>query len=150
VLYRFAGGDDGAYPNGLIEVKGVLYGTTEGGGTRNSGTIFSITPSGTETTLYSFKDIPDGNLPAANLIYNKGSFYSTTVGGGTAGIGTVFKFTLPATETVLYSFLGGSDGNDAQGPLTLYKGWLYGTTHSGGGTGCSSGVGCGTIFKVSP
>jgi uncharacterized repeat protein (TIGR03803 family) len=150
VLYRFAGGTDGAYPNGLTEVKGVLYGTTEGGGARNSGTIFSITPSGTETTLYSFKDIPDGNLPAANLIYNKGSFYSTTVGGGTAGIGTVFKFTLPATETVLYSFLGGSDGNDAQGPLTLYKGWLYGTTHSGGGTGCSSGVGCGTIFRVSP
>jgi len=150
VLYRFTGTADGAYPNGLTEVKGVLYGTTEGGGSRNSGTIFSITPSGTETTLYSFKDIPDGNLPAANLIYNKGSFYGTTVGGGTAGIGTVFKFTLPATEAVLYSFLGGSDGNDPQGPLTLYKGRLYGTTHSCGGTGCSSGVGCGTIFKVSP
>ncbi|HEX3458370.1 MAG TPA: choice-of-anchor tandem repeat GloVer-containing protein [Candidatus Baltobacteraceae bacterium] len=150
VLYKFAGNADGAYPNGLTEVKGVLYGTTEGGGTYNSGTIFSITPSGTKTTLYSFKDIPDGNLPAANFIYNKGSFYGTTVGGGTAGLGTVFKFTPPATETVLYSFLGGSDGNDAQGPVTLYKGWLYGTTHGGGGTGCSSGGGCGTIFRVKP
>jgi uncharacterized repeat protein (TIGR03803 family) len=147
VLHRFAGGSEGAYPNGLIAVNGVLYGTTEGGGTKNSGTFFSITPSGTLTTLYNFTDIPDGNLPGANLIYSKGTFYGTTVGGGTAGDGTVFSVTKSGSETVLYSFKGGSDGKDAQGPLHLLKGWLYGTTTQGGGAGCG-GNGCGTIFKV--
>jgi uncharacterized repeat protein (TIGR03803 family) len=29
-------------------------------------------------------------------------------------------------------------------------GTLYGTTQTGGGTGCEGGVGCGTVFKVTP
>lgn len=128
----------------------MLYGTTEGGGTKNSGTFFSITPSGTLTTLYNFTDIPDGNLPGATLIFSKGSFYGTTVGGGdTAGDGTVFKVTPAGGETVLYSFKGGNDGSDPQGPLYLFGRELYGTTTKGGGTGCG-GTGCGTIFKVRP
>lgn len=57
-LYTFTGGSDGAYPNGLVAVSNVLYGTTEGGGARSSGTIFSIEPSGTEKTLYTFQDNP--------------------------------------------------------------------------------------------
>jgi uncharacterized repeat protein (TIGR03803 family) len=146
VLHTFSG-TDGDFPNGLTVVNGVLYGTTEGGGTKNSGTFFSITPSGTFKTLYNFTDIPDGNLPGANLIYSKGTFYGTTVGGGTAGNGTVFSITKSGTETVLYSFKGGTDGQDLQGPVHLLNGWLYGTTTSGGGTGCG-GSGCGTIFKV--
>jgi uncharacterized repeat protein (TIGR03803 family) len=151
VLHRFANTGDGAYPNGLTAVNGVLYGTTEGGGTRNSGTFFSITTSGTLTTLYNFKDIPDGNLPGANLIDVKGTLYGTTVGGGTAGIGTVYSITTSGAESVLYSFQGGtSDGSDPQGPLYLFKGYLYGTTTTGGGTGCTNNAGCGTIFRVKP
>jgi uncharacterized repeat protein (TIGR03803 family) len=150
-LYTFTGGSDGAYPNGLIAVNNVLYGTTEGGGAKGSGTIFSITPSGTEKTLYAFQDIPDGNGPGADLIYYSGSLYGTTVGGGTQGNGTVFKVTTSGTETVLYSFMGGSDGKDPQGPVYLYNNELYGTTYQGGGTSCtSSGTGCGTIFKLNP
>ena len=51
VLYRFAGGSDGANPHGaLIEVGGLLYGTsTAAGGTgcggQGCGTVFSIAPS---------------------------------------------------------------------------------------------------------
>ena len=45
VLYRFKGGSDGAAPyNGVIEVNGVLYGTTAGGGTNDYGTVFSLSP----------------------------------------------------------------------------------------------------------
>lgn len=149
-LYTFTGSSDGAYPNGLIAVNNVLYGTAEGAGARNSGTIFSITPSGTEKTLYSFQDDPDGNLPGASLIYSNGNFYGTTVGGGTIGDGTVFEWTASGSEKVLYSFQGGNDGNDPQGPVYLYNGELYGTTYKGGGTGCGSGNGCGTIFKLNP
>jgi uncharacterized repeat protein (TIGR03803 family) len=151
VLYTFKGTTDGAYPNGLTAADGVLYGTTEGGGTKNSGTFFSVTSKGQLTTLYNFLDIPDGNLPGATLIYAKGNFYGTTVGGGTAGVGTVFKITPSGTgEKVLYSFLGGSDGSDPQGPVYLYKGMLYGTTTTGGGTGCANSAGCGTVFRVKP
>ena len=150
VLYRFTGSSDGAFPNGLTAVKGVLYGTTEGGGARSSGTFFSVTTSGTLQTLYSFKDIPDGNLPGANLLYLKGTLYGTTVGGGTKGVGTVFAITTSGSENVLYSFTGGSDGSDPQAPLVALKGSLYSTTYTGGGTGCSGGNGCGTVFRVTP
>lgn len=148
-LYKFTGGSDGAYPNGLIAVGGVLYGTAEGGGAKSSGTIFSITPSGTEKTLYSFTDIPDGNLPGADMIYYNGHLYGTTVGGGTVGDGTVFKTTTSGSESVLYSFAGGTDGNAPQGPVYQLNGALYGTTYKGGGSGCSNN-GCGTVFKVNP
>jgi hypothetical protein len=50
---------------------------------------------------------------------------------------------------VLYSFQSGSDGAAAQAPLVEYKKRLYSTTYHGGGTGCG-GVGCGTVFSVSP
>jgi uncharacterized repeat protein (TIGR03803 family) len=150
VLYRFTDSSDGAFPNGLIAVKGVLYGTTEGGGSRSSGTFFSVTTTGTLTTLYNFKDIPDGNLPGASLIYSKGELYGTTVGGGTAGHGTVFKVNTAGTESVLHSFLGGSDGSDPNAPVYMLRGVLYGTTISGGNGGCANNYGCGTIFKVKP
>ena len=57
VLYSFEGGSgDGEFPfAGLLNVKGTLYGTTYFGGATEGGTVFEITPSGTETVLYSFK-----------------------------------------------------------------------------------------------
>src|SRR5580704_15725375 len=60
VLHSFKGGfADGEEPfAGLVNVKGTLYGTTDKGGAYGDGTVFSITPSGTETVLYSFKGGP--------------------------------------------------------------------------------------------
>jgi uncharacterized repeat protein (TIGR03803 family) len=151
VLHRFGGSSDGAFPNGLTAVNGVLYGTTEGGGTKNSGTFFSVTASGKLTTLYNFLDIPDGNGPGASPIYAAGKFYGTTVGGGTAGDGTVFSIETTGTkEKVLYSFGGGTDGSDPQGPVYLSNGELYGTTQAGGNGGCTNNAGCGTVFKLKP
>lgn len=149
-LHTFSGTSDGAYPNGLIAVKGVLYGTTEGGGPKNSGEIFSITTKGVEKTLYSFTDIPDGNQPDADLLFYNGKLYGTTNGGGPGGFGTVFSEPLSGgADTVLYSFAGGSDGAGPQSPVVEFQGGIYGTTYQGGGTGCGGG-GCGTIFEVSP
>jgi uncharacterized repeat protein (TIGR03803 family) len=46
IVYSFRdNGSDGNTPYaGLVDVKGVLYGTTVSGGTYNGGTIFKITP----------------------------------------------------------------------------------------------------------
>jgi hypothetical protein len=56
-----------------------------------------------------------------------------------------------ATETVLYKFKGGNDGaNPHAGLISDSTGALYGTTWHGGGTGCVGGLGCGTVFKLTP
>jgi uncharacterized repeat protein (TIGR03803 family) len=147
VLYRFGDAADGANPNGLTALNGMLYGTTEDGGAKNSGTVFQVSTSGTLHVLYTFQDNPDGNGPGADLIAVNGALYGTTIGGGLTGNGSVFKVTLKGKESILYSFAGGTDGLDPQGPLLAVKQKLYGTTNEGGGTGCG-GTGCGTIFDL--
>ena len=85
ILHAFTGNPDGSQPAPwpLLNVNGTLYGTTEYGGATNNGTIYSITPSGTETVLYSFKGPPDGAFPASDLTYVNGTLYGTTAHGGT-------------------------------------------------------------------
>lgn len=53
VLYTFSGGADGGSPwAGVVQdSEGNLYGTTEIGGAYNYGTVFKLTPSGTETVM---------------------------------------------------------------------------------------------------
>jgi uncharacterized repeat protein (TIGR03803 family) len=157
VLYNFAGGSDGAGPDGgLVNVGGTLYGTTTRGGTSSDGTVYSITTSGTETVLYSFQGGADGLEPLAGGLLNvSGTLYGTTVNGGGGsgcagpGCGTVFKITTAGTYHHLYSFAGGSDGGNPYGGLIKVGSALYGTTAGGGGSGClPSASGCGTVFKI--
>ncbi len=95
VLYLFKGyPSDGAYPVArLLNVDGILYGTTSGGGAHSRGTIFSVTTSGAETVLHSFNGL-DGGSPQAGLINVNGTLYGTTFyGGGSYGQGTVYSLT---------------------------------------------------------
>ena len=66
VLYSFLGGPDGAGPfASLINVKGILYGTTVAGGGAGCGgsgcgTVFTINRKiGVETVLHSFDGTDD-------------------------------------------------------------------------------------------
>src|ERR1017187_4702018 len=103
---------DGASPGaGLVQAaSGDLYGTTMNGGigTPGNGTVFKITPSGTLTTLYSFRSqsrCPDGGGHWAGLIQaTNGDFYGTTSGAGTHGYGTAFKITPGGALTTLHRF----------------------------------------------
>jgi uncharacterized repeat protein (TIGR03803 family) len=55
VLHSFTGSDAGYPFAGLIADRaGNLYGTTQNGGASGWGTVFKLSPSGTETVLYSF------------------------------------------------------------------------------------------------
>ena len=101
VLYAFkaSGSGDGVFPVGslAIDSAGMLYGTTDAGGTDDLGTVFSLDPaSGTETVLHSFTGQAegDGHRPRGDLLINAaGQLVGTTIIGGADGNGTVF--TLP-------------------------------------------------------
>jgi uncharacterized repeat protein (TIGR03803 family) len=165
VLHDFGAKGDGTWPfAGLIEVGGVLYGTTYLGGSNDCpyryssayylcGTVFSITPSGAEKVLYNFgggRGDRDGNHPVASVVDVKGTLYGTTQNGGPhhikdrQGCGTVFSTTPSGAEKVLHSFSCGKDGGLPAASLIAVKGWLYGTT-SGGGT-----YDGGTVFRITP
>ncbi len=139
MLYSFGPttGTNGRNPaTGLVmDASGTLYGTTAGGGANGFGTVFQITPSGTEAVLHSFGAGSDGQNPRGNLILDAGgNLYGTTADGGTTGNGTVFKIDSAGTESVLYSFFGGgTDGQSPSAGLVMdASGNLYGTTQYGG------------------
>lgn len=100
VLYSFGSqAGDGVFPQGdLISDKtGNLYGTTSTGSPNSNGTVFKLTPTGTETTLYTFCSQPncaDGAGSTAGVTMDKlGNLYGTTQYGGAYGNGVVFKVT---------------------------------------------------------
>src|SRR6266700_832062 len=145
---------DGANPSAgvIMDSSGNLYGTTFGGGTSNSGTVFELVNSSaayTESVLHSFVNSGgDGSKPAAALIMDaSGNLYGTTLSGGTNGTGTVFELVNSSgtySEKILYSFANsGGDGSSPQAGLIIdASGNLYGTTHSGGTNGT------GTVFEL--
>ena len=152
VLYRFKGPPyDAEYPDGLVALNNVLYGTG-GGGTSVLGTVFSVSLSGNETILHNFTGGSDGENPSAGLEVVNGLLYGTTQGvgndrGSCSGgrCGTVFKISASGTEQVLHRFRGyPGDGNDPNGYLTILDGKLYGTTYGDGSQGE------GTVFRISP
>jgi hypothetical protein len=123
VLYRFAGGADGASPMAKLTADGTgaLYGTTVYGGTGEChnpmlnvvgcGTVFKLTPprpgqtTWRKRTLYRFRGGPDGGKPQGKLLRAaSGALYGTTLQGGRGqctdlvfgqviGCGTVFAVT---------------------------------------------------------
>ena len=155
ILYSFHGGsNDGKLPYGALafDKVGNLYGTTQGGGPNNTGTVFKLTPPvtqggvWTETVLFFFaSDGSQGSWPSGKLVFGgPGNLYRTTEGGGansSCSCGTVFELKPPATqggawtESLLYSF--GSVAADGLGlepapGLILRGGAFYGTTQIGG------------------
>jgi uncharacterized repeat protein (TIGR03803 family) len=160
VLHSFDGGADGANPlGGVIDVNGVLYGTTFlGGGTgcngNGCGTVFSVTTSGVEKVVYGFQGGNDGEAPEAGLVNVKGTLYGTTYEGGevgNSGLGTVFAIhAKTGTKTVVHAFQGPPDGEFPQAGLINTGDTLYDTTVLGGvGDGCGAGNdGCGTVFAL--
>jgi uncharacterized repeat protein (TIGR03803 family) len=96
VLYSFRGAAHGLGPlGGLINVGGLLYGTTEYGGANKDGIVYSIDPtSGAETVIHPFASASDGQQPRAGLIDVGGTLYGTTSAGGPFGEGTVYAIDL--------------------------------------------------------
>lgn len=156
VLYSFAGGSDGAYPQSPVSLrKGNLYGMTYAGGGNycvgapsGCGVIFQLAPgsngSWTEKVLYQFSNGSDGAFPYANLTFDKsGNLYGTTTQGGDLngncapyGCGNVFELRHSSkgwSLQTLYAFTYNTDGSTPYGGVIFdSSGNLYGTTATGG------------------
>lgn len=167
IVHSFGYGQDAAYPMAaVIEVNGILYGMTNGGGAYTNtrlcgtyggspngcGTVYSVNPAtGAEQVLHSFGKVGDGTNPyRAPLINVAGTLYGTTyLGGANASCGTVFSIgTDGSNERVIHSFLNAP--RDGCGPLAgviNVNGTLYGTTCCGGGNYCPNHCE-GTLFSV--
>lgn len=143
-----AGSVGGTNPQAVLtNVNGVLYGTTQYGGTGYAGTLFSYTPGGTLSTLANFGVGPvTGSNPIADLTDLNGTLYGTTSSDVSAFAGTLFSYDPTTTTfTTLASFGTGTlSGRNPDAGLTNVGGTLYGTT-SGGGSNSD-----GTLFSFDP
>ena len=140
---------DGTTPAGSLvqEPNGNFYGTATEGGLTNSGTVFSVDPSGNFTLLFSFCPNdncaaganPDGGMtPGVN-----GDLYGTAGAGGPHGDGTLFKITLSGKLTPLHQFDYADGGFPALAPVLTANGDFYGIAGAGANNG-------GTIYKLTP
>jgi len=110
----------------------------------------------------TFSPIFSFNNPGANGIFpfagvtmdRSGDLYGTSNAAGSNGYGAVYKATKGSgggfVTLPLYEFAGGNDGSLPAARVVFGpQGDLYGTTSEGGGSGCR-GLGCGTVFKLTP
>ena len=100
LLYTFINNHtDGVYPTSgvIFDQSGNLCGATEFGGSKGSGNVFELTPTGggawAETILHAFVSSKDGVYPNGLVLDSSGNLYGTTTFGGAYGYGTVFKIT---------------------------------------------------------
>ena len=145
---------DGSTPVGALVLAhdGNFYGTTQYGGSNNSGTLFRLTHAGGFASLYSFSssaagaDNPLGSVPNPLTLGSDGALYATTQQGGLDDAGTFFRFSLTGGFTRIYSFNGAAPNNNPVTPnSTLVQGIdgnFYGTSAYGGSQGG------GAIFAV--
>jgi uncharacterized repeat protein (TIGR03803 family) len=170
-LFQFYG-PGGATPGSILTVdtSGSLYGTTTQGGKITSscynggcGLTYMLTPNAsglwTEHILHEFTGGEDGYNPADGVVVDRaGNVYGAAAYGGshtclTFGCGTIYELS-PVSGgwkfSRLYEFTP-SIGVYPNAVMVDAKGNVYGTTQGGPvAANCNYGLGCGTVFKLSP
>ena len=149
-LTTFTGVNGSVPTDALVQGSdGNFYGTTQAGGSGGGGTVYQLTPSGTETIIYNFTGGADGGSPEGGLIRDgAGNLYGTTISGGNTNCapscGVVFKVTPAGQEQVLYRFDTFTGAAPNSGLTLDGKGGAYGTTTQGGANFA------GTIYRLGP
>lgn len=156
ILYSFSGGSDGSFPYAeklVFDRKGNLYGTTDGGGAFQEGTVFRLSrnkgSSWTEDVLYSFDPTVASNPNSGLILDGKGNLYGTCANGnGETTVGAVFELSSEAGGTWSERnlvFFNRQNGEFPEGSLLGdAAGNLYGTTSLGGASNM------GVVFEIMP
>lgn len=163
VLHVFGTPGDGIFPKFgslVVNKKGVLTGTTGGGGLHSEGMVFQLTPpkhgqtAWTETSAYDFKSTGgDAIGPFYGVVAGGNGVLFGCANGGGNGNGAIYALSPPPrhsatwSEQVLYNF--GDHANDPKSNAVCdvsvgSRGVLFGAS-SGGGVNNT-----GTIFRVDP
>lgn len=140
VAHSFGGGTaDGAEPSGaLIEVNGVIYGTTRFGGPTGSGTVFQIAPGSVYSVLSFLPGWSTGVSPWGGVTQGaNNTMIGTAYAGGAHAKGVVFKVTTSGTYSVIKNLTRHTGENPASALVKLGNAY-YGT----------AGGNIGTVFKV--
>lgn len=155
ILHEFTGANDGGYPYAerlLLDSSGNLYGTTQGGGAFNYGTVFRLSHAGKiweEQVLHSFDNYSARNPNAGLITDEAGNLYGTCANGnGISSVGAVFELSPESggtwKPTILHVFKR-TDGEFPVAPLVRdTAGNLYGTTWLGGANNI------GVVFEIKP
>ena len=141
----FFDGTNGALPIGglVLDGGGNLYGTTQGGGDSNLGTVFEIAHgSGTITTLASMT-ATTGDDPTAVVLDGSGNLYGTAAGGGANSNGTVFELGNGSPTITTLASCNFTHGTSPDSIALDGSGNLYGTAQYGGDVNRY-----GTVFEV--
>lgn len=151
-LYGFPFADGTRPETGLVaDASGNLYGTTLFGGGADVGSVFKLSPSGSESLLYSFSGKSDnGNdsvFPSSLILDAAGNLYGAAEETGTRQYGSIFELSPGAHGTYSEKNLDNLSGviDHPLGNLIFDKsGNLYGTALDGGANGF------GAAFELTP
>lgn len=154
ILHNFTGGADGGNPFAerlILDSSGRVYGTTQGGGQFNGGTVFRLTSTATgqwsDRVLYNFNTKLAANPFSGLTMDSKGNLYGTCANGnGVTTVGAVFELIAQPddkwTEVNLHLFTR-TDGQFPESALLRdASGNLYGTTLQGGASNM------GVVFEI--
>jgi uncharacterized repeat protein (TIGR03803 family) len=167
IVNGFAG--ETPYAGVYVDAAGNLYGTASEGGVdcvNNlgcGGAVYELSPASGKwvaSSLYQFAPGADGLDPLASLVRDgTGNLYVPTGYGGTASCsarscGAAFEFSPLAiggwSEHLLANFTSTTiSGQFVSAFILDSSGNLYGTQQYGGNVSCN-GLGCGSVFELSP
>lgn len=146
-LHAFAGGAAGEHPAaGLLEVGGVLYGTTAAGPS-NWGTVYRLNNDGGNFAAIATFAGALGSGPSG-LVFVSDALYGTTLGGGATPTGaslvtgTAFSLPLTGPANLVWTFASDMPAGPVAGLVERGRGQFYGVSCLGGW------FGYGTVFKV--
>lgn len=111
-----------------------LMGTSTRGGANNSGSLFSLSPDGSQYSLeHSFEEAGPSSPLGNVMVGSDGKLYGTASGGGEQNFGIVFSMEMDGSDfTAIHSF-GQADGANPYSTLIEdSNGTLFGSTMNGG------------------
>ncbi len=145
------GAAKGSRPRAALAANGgLLWGTTQQGGSGNLGTVFKFNPTlGVLATVVEFSGTNGAQPECALVPDGAGLLWGTTRVGGANEQGTIFKLdaaTGTLTTVVEFTGTGGAvkGGQPRAAVLRDAAGVLWGTTAAGGA------LDLGTVFKFEP